>query len=407
MAHSHESRQDIRAVGPTGASANNLAPNRTGSTSPQLGQPHDDHDDEHDEHGHSHTQFSVDIYNTEDALRAVKWGTLGLVITAALQLIITYFVGSAGLFADALHNLGDVFTTVALWIAFSLSRKVANRRYTYGYNRVEDVAGVFIILVILITAFLGAWESYQHWVNGEQPTNLIWGMIGAIIGVIGNEVVAQYKITVGKRINSVPLVADGQHSRLDGLTSLAALVGLIGVWLGFPQADPIAGLIITFVITFVVFDVIKNVMSRLLDAIDPALTEELEQTTRTVPGVEAVADFRARWFGRNIQVVTNIAVASNLSLIESHAIAEEVRHALLHKNGVSLVDVHVDPYDPTNTGNYHASSLHHFVEEADHDDHSGHNDHDNHDHSEHNDHEHDEHSHDDHDHKQPEQGHKH
>src|SRR5690348_13649726 len=107
MAHSHESRQDIRAVGPTGASANNLAPNRT---TPQTAQSHDhdhadhNHNDEHGGHGHSHTQFSVDIYNTKEALRAVQWGTLGLLITAVLQLLIVYFVNSAGLLADALHN---------------------------------------------------------------------------------------------------------------------------------------------------------------------------------------------------------------------------------------------------------------------------------------------------------------
>lgn len=410
MAHSHESRQDIRAVGPTGASANNLAPNRTQLTNPQLaqGHDHDDHDDhdddEHGGHGHSHTQFSVDIYNTKQALSAVKWGTLGLLITAVLQFIISAFVGSAGLLADALHNVGDVFTTVALWIAFTISRKVANRRYTYGYNRVEDLAGIFIILVILFTAALGAWESYDKWVHGEQPTNLIWGMIGAIIGIIGNEAVATYKISIGKKINSVPLVADGQHSRLDGLTSLAALVGLIGVWLGFPQADPIAGLIITVVIAFVVFEAVKNVASRLLDAIDPKLVDDLEQTAQAVPGVLGIDNFRARWFGRNIQVVTNVAVSPELNVVEGHAIAEAVRHALLHKNGVSLVDVHVDPYDPNSLGNYHSASLHHFVEgEDDPDDHNEHDhddDHDNHDdHDDHDDHAHEAHDHSEHGHK--------
>ncbi len=385
MAHSHESRQDIRADGPTGASANNLAPNQNrANPSPSdhdhdneheheeehdhahldehnqdEHDHHDDEDDEHGGHGHSHTQFSVDLYNNKLAFQAVQWGTLGLIITSALQFGINSFVNSAGLLTDALHNLGDVFTTIALWVAFSLSRRVANRRYTYGYNRVEDVAGVLIILVILITAVLGAWESYQKWISGEAPTNLIWGMVGAIIGIIGNEVVAHYKISIGKRINSVPLVADGQHSRLDGLTSLAALVGLIGVWFGFPLADPLAGLIITVVIAFVVFDATKNVLSRLLDAIDPQLTDDLEKTALAVPGVMAVDNFRARWFGRNIQVVTNVAVNSKLSLIEGHTIAESVRHALLHKNGVSLVDIHVDPYDPDQTGNYHSDSAHH------------------------------------------------
>ncbi len=373
------------------------------------GHDHDDHDDhekddaEHGGHGHSHTQFSVDIYNTKRAFLAVQWGTAGLLITAILQFTISYFVNSAGLLADALHNVGDVFTTVALWMAFKISQRQANRRYTYGYNRVEDLSGIFIIFVILVTAALGAWESYQHFVNNEQPTNLIWGMVGAIIGVIGNEAVAQYKITIGKEINSVPLVADGQHSRLDGLTSLAALVGLLGVQFGFPQADPIAGIVITVVIVFVVFEAVKNVTARLLDSIDPKLTEELEQTARAVAGVQAITDFRARWFGRNLQVVTIIEVDPALSLVAAHSISEEVRHALLHKNGVSLVDVHVDPADPAGTAGYHTPTLHHTVagsEESDHDEHDqdehSHGDHDehaDHDHGDHNEHKHDEHDH--------------
>lgn len=371
---------------------------------------HDDHDDEH---GHSHTQFAVDIYNTKQAFRAVQWGTAGLLITALIQFVITYFVGSAGLLADALHNMGDVFTTIALWVAFSLSQRQANRRYTYGYNRAEDIAGVIIILVILLTAFLGAWESIQHFISGEQPTNLLWGMVGAIVGVIGNEAVAQYKIGIGKQINSVPLIADGQHSRLDGLTSLAAFVGLLGVQFGFPQADPIAGIIITIVIAFVVFDALKSVTARLMDAIDPKLVEELEHTTQAVAGVREISDFRARWFGRNIQVVTAIEVEPALSVVEGHNIAEEIRHALLHKNGVSLVDVHVNPYDPSGTAGYHEATSHHVNGGNNHDHHDHDHDHDDHDHHDEHDHDHDDHdhTHDDHDHEEhvheAEPGHKH
>src|SRR6266516_4498914 len=189
------------------------------------------HEHEQDEHGHGHEHAKVDadLYGNRAGLRAVQISTAGMFLVSAIQFAIAWIGGSAGLFADALHNFGDVFTTVALWIAFVISNRAANQRYTYGYYRAEDLAGIFILLVIIASATASAIESVQKLINGNIPTQTYLSMAAALVGVAGNELLAQYKISVGKRITSVPLVADGQHSRIDGLTSLAAFVGLIGV----------------------------------------------------------------------------------------------------------------------------------------------------------------------------------
>ncbi len=228
---------------------------------------HDDHDD-HESHGHEHGKVDADLYGNKAGLRAVQISTVGMFIVAAIQCAIAGIGGSAGLFADALHNLGDVLTTVALWIAFVISNRAANQRYTYGYHRAEDLAGIFIVLVIIASAVAGAWESIQKLSSGSAPTHLLLSMAAAVVGFVGNEILAWYKISVGKRINSVPLVADGQHSRIDGLTSLAALIGLIGAAFGLRIADPIAGLVITVVILTVVYSTSRSVLQRLLDAVD-------------------------------------------------------------------------------------------------------------------------------------------
>src|SRR6266581_8961991 len=196
---------------------------------------HDDHDN-HGGHGHEHGKVDADLYGNKAGLRAVQISTAGMFIVAAIQFAIAGIGGSAGLFADALHNFGDVFTTIALWIAFVISNRAANQRYTYGYHRAEDLAGIFIVLVIIASAVAGAWESIQKLSSGSAPTHLLLSMAAAVVGFVGNEILAWYKISVGKRINSVPLVADGQHSRIDGFTSLAAFIGLIGARLGFPIA---------------------------------------------------------------------------------------------------------------------------------------------------------------------------
>ncbi len=324
---------------------------------------HDEHGehDEHGGHGHVHGQVNADVYGNQAGLRAVQISTAGMLLVAIIQFIIAGIGGSAGLFADALHNLGDVLTTVALWIAFVISNRAANQRYTYGYYRAEDLAGVFIVLVIMASAVAGAVESILKLTSGSVPTQLYFSMAAALVGVAGNEIMAQYKSAVGKRINSVPLVADGQHSRIDGLTSLAALIGLIGVRFGLRIADPIAGLVITVVILTVVYSTTRSVMQRLLDAVDPHIVPSILNIASSVPGVEGVNDVRARWVGHTLHVALNIEVDAELTLAKAHGIAEEVRHRLFHEiKGLSEAIIHTDPHGPEE--DYHQLVAHHLQE---------------------------------------------
>ncbi|HVU66023.1 MAG TPA: cation diffusion facilitator family transporter [Ktedonobacteraceae bacterium] len=322
------------------------------------GEEHQEHGHAHGSHGHEHGRVEADLYGDRAGLRAVQISTAGMLLVSIIQLLIARIGGSAGLFADALHNLGDVLTTVALWIAFVISRRAANRSYTYGYYRAEDLAGIFIVLVIIASAVASAVESIMKLNSGNVPTQLYLSMAAAIIGCIGNEAMAQYKIAVGKRINSVPLVADGQHSRIDGLTSLAALLGLIGVRVGLPLADPIAGLLITVVIISVVYSTTRSVLQRLLDAVDPHLVPAIITSASSVEGVEGSSEVRARWVGHALHITMNIEVDEQLTLLKAHEIAEEVRHRLFHDiQGVAEVVVHTDP---SGTGqDYHQTMAHH------------------------------------------------
>src|SRR5579885_2841195 len=319
---------------------------------------HDGHTHGHGGHGHEHGKVNVDLYGNKAGLRAVQISTFGMFLVSIIQLAIALIGGSAGLFADALHNMGDVLTTVALWSAFVVANRAANQRYTYGYYRGEDLAGIFIVLVIIASAVVSAFESIQKLFSQTAPTQLLLGMAAALVGVAGNELLAQYKISVGKRINSVSLIADGQHSRIDGLTSLAAFIGLIGVLLGFPKADPIAGIIITIVIITVVYSTSRSVIQRLLDAVDPHVVPSIINSARKVPEVEEVSDVRARWVGHTMHIAMNIEVPAELTLTQAHGIAEQVRHRLFHDiQGVSEVIIHTDPSSAS--GDYHHKTAHH------------------------------------------------
>jgi cation diffusion facilitator family transporter len=300
----------------------------------------------HDTHGHGHTHGVVDpsIVTSERGIWAIKWSFVGLLITALLQVAVVILSSSVALLADTIHNFGDASTAIPLWIAFRFARLKPNRRFPYGYARVEDLAGAAIVLTILFSAIVAGYEAIDRLIHPRQ-VQYLWAVAAAsIIGFFGNEAVAVFRIRVGKEIGSAALVADGYHARVDGLTSLAVLAGALGVWLGYPLADPLVGLGITAAILGIVWQSARAIFTRMLDGVDPDVIDELTHAVHHVPKVEDVTDVRARWLGHRLHAEVSIAVKPELTVAEAHAVALEVHHQLLH-HVPHLADatIHVDP----------------------------------------------------------------
>src|SRR5215210_3664750 len=257
--------------------------------------------------GHSHDSAdSVDdaLAASEEGIRALKVSLAALMVTALLQAVVVAFSGSVALLADTIHNFGDALTALPLWVAFALARRPANRSYTYGYGRAEDLAGVAIVGLIFFSACVAGYQSAMKLVYGSEVSNVGWVAVAGVVGFLGNELVAQFRIRVGKRIGSAALVADGQHARTDGFTSLAVVLGALGalgVLAGFPVADPIVGIIITAAILVVLRGVARDIYRRLMDAVDPDLVDAAETALRRVPGVEEVEALRLRWVDHRIR----------------------------------------------------------------------------------------------------------
>ncbi|MCL5022716.1 MAG: cation diffusion facilitator family transporter [Nitrospirae bacterium] len=324
------------------------------------------HDHLHDAHGHVHGVVDPAIFTTERGIWAVKWSFLGLAFTAVFQVVISLFSGSVALLADTIHNIGDAATAIPLWFAFTLARKKPSQRFTYGYGRVEDLAGVAIVLTILFSAIVAGYQSVDRLLHPQKVEYLWMVIIASIIGFLGNEAVAIFRIKVGKEIGSAALIADGQHARIDGLTSLAVLFGAIGVWLGYPLADPIVGLVITGIILRIVWESGKSVFTRLLDGVDPEVIDEIKHTANHTPGVQDITEIRVRWIGHRLHSEVNVAVNPEFTVEQGHAVAMEVRHQLLHHlRYLSHVLIHVDPASAS--GDYH-----HRINNHTHDDLSSH-----------------------------------
>ena len=295
---------------------------------------------------HPHTHGAVDrsVFASERGIWAVKVSFLGLALTALVQIVVVAFSGSVALLADTIHNLGDAATALPLWIAFRLARRKPTSRFTYGYGRVEDLAGVAIVCMILFSAFIAGYESLNR-LSHPRMVHHLWAVIVAsVIGFFGNEAVAIFRIKIGKEISSAALIADGYHARVDGLTSLAVLFGAIGIWLGYPLADPIVGILITAAILRIVWESGKTVFTRLLDGVDPDVIDEIKGTIKHTPGVEDVTEVRVRWLGHRLHGEINISVHPQFSVEKAHEIAMDVEHHLLDALPyLSYATIHVDP----------------------------------------------------------------
>ena len=296
---------------------------------------------------HSHDAMdSVDpeLMGSDDGMRTLKISLGVLALTAVLQLAIVLVSNSVGLLGDTIHNFADAFTTVPLGLAFWLQRKPPSRRYTYGYGRAEDLAGIFIVAVIAASSVLTGWESIDRLIHPQTVHRIGLVMAAGLVGFVGNELVARYRIGVGRRLGSAALVADGHHARTDGVTSLAVVAGAIGVAVGFPSADPIIGLLITVAILGVLKGAARDMYRRLMDSVDPALVDQVEQVLGGVDGVERVGALRIRWIGHQLRAEATIASDGQLSLAEAHAIAEVAHHRLLHEvPRLSEALIHSDP----------------------------------------------------------------
>ena len=304
-----------------------------------------DHDHDHDHaggligavreifapHSHDHSD-SVDdaLESSAKGIRAVKISLIALAVTALFQLVIVAISGSVALAADTIHNFSDALTAIPLWIAFVLGRRAATKRYTYGLGKAEDVAGLFVLLMISLSAAIAGYQAIRRLIHPVVIENLGWVAAAGVIGFIGNELVALYRIRVGKQIGSAALVADGLHARTDGFTSLAVVLGAIGVWLGFPKADPIVGLIITVAILMVLRTAARDVFARLLDGVDPHLVEAGEQALAAEPGVIGVRRLRMRWIGHRLHADAELDIDPSISLSDAHRLAHEAEHTLTH-----------------------------------------------------------------------------
>jgi cation diffusion facilitator family transporter len=316
---------------------------------------------DHGRHGHDHTHGVVDptIATTERGIWAIKWSFLILAATAVLQLIVVFVSHSVALLADTIHNIADAGTAIPLWVAFALARRKPTETFTYGYGRVEDFAGLAIVLIILVSALVAGYEAINRLFHPRVVMHLGWLAAAGVIGFFGNEAVAVFRIRIGRQINSAALIADGYHARTDGLTSLAVVIGAFGVWIGYKLADPIIGLIITVVILGIVWQSARAVLTRMLDGVEPQTIDELRHSAEHTRGVQRIETVRARWLGHRLLADMTVTVDPALSLPDARKVADELKtHARAHLGALESLHVELVPGSSRDRPEHHPKTEH-------------------------------------------------
>ncbi|MFE6622766.1 cation diffusion facilitator family transporter [Streptomyces sp. NPDC057740] len=312
---------------------------------------------------HSHETADKLDSALESSARGMRalWVSLAVLgITALAQALVVVVSGSVALLGDTVHNTADALTAVPLGIAFVLGRRAATRRFTYGYGRAEDLAGIVIVLTIAASAAFAAWTAVDRLLDPRPVQQIPAVAVAALVGFAGNEWVARYRIRVGRAIGSAALVADGLHARTDGFTSLAVLVSAGGAALGWQLADPIVGLAITAAIALVLRDAAREVFRRVMDAVDPALVDRAERALREVAGVREVGELRMRWIGHRLRAEVAVVVDGEATVRQAHAIAVDAEHALLHAvPRLTAALVHADPAPVPGEADPHLALAHH------------------------------------------------
>ena len=315
---------------------------------------------------HSHDpseSVAAALQSTDEGMRALLVSLLALALTAAVQLAVVLVTGSVALLADTIHNAADALTALPLGVAFWLGRRPPTKRYTYGYGRAEDLAGIFVVAVIASSAIVAAWEATRRLQHPQPLHQLGWVAAAGLVGFAGNELVAGYRVRTGRRIGSAALVADGLHARADGITSLAVVVGAGGAALGWRLADPVVGLAITLAILAVLRGAARDIYRRLMDSVDPDLTDDVRRVLASVAGVQSVDSVRIRWVGHELRAEVEVVSNSDLTIAAGHDIAEEGLHRLLHEiPRLTSATIHTNPCDHDGR-DHHRTTAHHFRQE--------------------------------------------
>lgn len=282
------------------------------------------------------------------ALRVSRVTIVVNLLLSALKLAAGLIAHSGAMVSDALHSASDVFSTVVVIIGMRAASKASDREHPYGHERMECVAAIVLSVALLVTGLFIGLEGARKIASARETPLTVPGLpalIAALVSILVKEGMYHYTRAAAKAVNSSALMADAWHHRSDALSSVGALIGIGGARLGLPILDPIASLVICLMIAKAAYDIFRDAIDKMVDqSVDAATEGRIRACALQHPGVESVDLILTRRFGSRVYIEMEISMDGDMSLRQSHAIAEQV-HADVEQAfpAVKHIMIHVNP----------------------------------------------------------------
>jgi cation diffusion facilitator family transporter len=282
--------------------------------------------------------------NISPGIKATLIGALANLLLSAVKFIGGIVGNSTALVADAIHSLSDLLTDAIVIATHKIGKIPADSNHPYGHGRAETIGATIVGGVIILAGIWIAYDVSKAIASGSKlfPTWLAAG--AAVFSILVNEGIFHYTRIVGEKINSPAIVANAWHHRSDAISSIAALIGILGAHFGYPIMDPLAGGVVALMILKVGYGILTDGLRDLMDTgLSEDQTQEIQQIIDDIPEVKTFHDLRTRTLGGEIFMDVHILVDTDLTVTEGHAAAEQVRRSLINAfDKVQDVLVHVD-----------------------------------------------------------------
>ena len=276
---------------------------------------------------------------------SIKISIFGIVVNIVLgfaKLIVGIISNSIAVIADAFHSFSDLITTFVVIISLIFSRRPPDKMHPFGYGRAEDIGGMIISFILVLT---GAGFLRNSLIRLANPPHL--NITGAVIVFV--LITAVIKLFLGiltgifsKKFNSAILHTDAAHHYSDFFTSAVISLGLIFVRRGYLSVDAYMGIFIALVITFWALKLAKEFIDNIIGKDAPQeLYKNIKDIVFSFPDVEGAHEINIHSYGRKRIISLHIVVRRDLSLIKAHAVADSIEKKIL-KGGLGECVVHVD-----------------------------------------------------------------
>jgi len=264
-------------------------------------------------------------------------------IVAFAKIALGYFSGAVSILSDGFHSLADASSNVVALVGVSAAQRPADQNHPYGHRKYETMASVGILMFMLLVLSEVARNAIAHLRAPSTPAVLPLGVATMVATLVVNVFVVRYESRAGRRLRSEVLGADAKHTRSDVWTTIAVLVALAGVWLGYPVLDPIAGLVVSGFILYACWQIAREASGVLADEIVLA-EDDIRSVVDSVPGVIGCEKIRTRGPADNVFVDLHVWIDGRTPLAQAHALSHVVKDRLMARfPEVVDVVIHIEP----------------------------------------------------------------